>query len=247
MLTLEVGYVGDFGPRKKTLWSDSSVQCADLLIFLWKGKRSLFLWITLRNRRARPGSRNFVQESPPLLLRTLQDSLKQCIQQVVDNIYIIYSEIVEEFGIDVKPGPMYKEEETKFTFKSKTPLIVRGKGESLLVLRVVDCVWNVMAHGQKPDFVFRRNGPVHLYRRERQFNRLLAAEMCASAVVMLYTPCSEVVWRVLATHSNSFPFISPPVRHRVPLHFNWTLIMLQGLAHLVPLECTIRHSLQWGC
>ena len=34
----------------------------------------------------------------------------------------------------------------------------------------------------------------------RQFSRLLAAELCASAVVMLDTPCSEVVWRVLATH-----------------------------------------------
>jgi len=28
---------------------------------------------------------------------------------------------------------------------------------------------------------------------ERQFNGILAAEMCASAVVMLDTPCSEVV------------------------------------------------------
>ena len=34
-----------------------------------------------------------------------------------------------------------------------------------------------------------------------QFSRLLAAEVCASAVVMLDTPCSEVVLRVLATHS----------------------------------------------
>ena len=65
----------------------------------------------------------------------------------------------------------------------------------------VDCVWNVMAHAQKPDFVFRRNGRVHLSRRGRQFSRLLAAEVCASAVVMLDTPCSEVVWRVVATHS----------------------------------------------
>ena len=40
----------------------------------------------------------------------------------------------------------------------------------------------------------------------RQFSRLLAAEVCASAVVMLNTPCSEVVWRVLATHSiRQFP------------------------------------------
>ena len=58
-----------------------------------------------------------------------------------------------------------------------------------------------MAHAQKPDFVFRRNGRVHLNQRGRQFSRLLAAEVCASAVVMLDTPCSEVVWRVLATHS----------------------------------------------
>jgi hypothetical protein len=58
-----------------------------------------------------------------------------------------------------------------------------------------------MAHTQKPDFVFQRNGRVHLNQRGRQFSRLLAAEVCASAVVMLDTPCSEVVWRVLATHS----------------------------------------------
>jgi len=58
-----------------------------------------------------------------------------------------------------------------------------------------------MAHAQKPDFVFRRNARVHLNRRGRQFSRLLAAEVCASALVMLDTPCSEVVWGVLATHS----------------------------------------------
>ena len=66
---------------------------------------------------------------------------------------------------------------------------------------IVDCVWNVMPQAQKTDFVFRRNGRVHLIRRGRQFSRLLAAEVCASAVVMLDTPCFEVVWRVLATHS----------------------------------------------
>ena len=43
----------------------------------------------------------------------------------------------------------------------------------------------------------------------RQFSRLLAAEVCASAVVMLDTPCSEVVWRVLTTHST----------RQFPLHF----------------------------
>jgi hypothetical protein len=63
-----------------------------------------------------------------------------------------------------------------------------------------------MAHAQKPYFVFWRNGRVHLNMRGRQFSRLLTAEVCASAVVMLDTPCSEVVWRVLVTHSiRQFP------------------------------------------
>jgi hypothetical protein len=78
-----------------------------------------------------------------------------------------------------------------------------------IIFSVVDYVWNVMAHAQKPDFVFRRNGRVHLNRRGLQFSRLLSAEVCTSAVVMLDTPCSEVVWSVLATHS---------IRH-FPLHF----------------------------
>ena len=71
----------------------------------------------------------------------------------------------------------------------------------LLNKLLVDCVWNIMANAQKPESVFRRNGLVHLNRRGSQFCWLRAAELCASAVVMLDTPCSEVVWRVLATHS----------------------------------------------
>jgi len=66
-----------------------------------------------------------------------------------------------------------------------------------------------MAYVQNPDLVFRWNGQVHLNWRERQFSRLLAAEVCASVEVMLNAPCSEVVWRVLTTH-----FI-----HEFPLHF----------------------------
>jgi hypothetical protein len=76
--------------------------------------------------------------------------------------------------------------------------------------RLVACVWNVMAHAQKPDFVFRRNGRVNLNQRGRQFSRLLAVDVCASAVVMLDTPCSEVVWRVMATQSiRQFPVHFP--------------------------------------
>jgi len=88
---------------------------------------------------------------------------------------------------------------------------------------LVDCVWNVMAHAQKPDFVFRRNGRFHLNRRGRQFNQLLAVGVCASGVAMLDTPCSEIVWSVLATHySRQFPLHFPSLR-RVPSHFNWPL------------------------
>jgi len=74
----------------------------------------------------------------------------------------------------------------------------------------VDCFWNVMALAQKPHSVLRRNGRVHLNRQGRQFSRLLAAEVCASAVVMLDTPCSEVMWKVLATHFiRQFPLQFP--------------------------------------
>jgi hypothetical protein len=83
-----------------------------------------------------------------------------------------------------------------------------------------------MAHAQKPDFVFRRNGRVHLNRWGRHFIRLLAAEVYASAVAMLATPCSEVAWRVLATHSiRQFPLKFPTGGHPVPSRFNWTLML----------------------
>ena len=60
----------------------------------------------------------------------------------------------------------------------------------------VDCIWNMKTHAERHGFVFRRNGGVA---GGRQFSRILKAEVCASAVVMLDTPYSEVVWRVLAT------------------------------------------------
>jgi len=67
-----------------------------------------------------------------------------------------------------------------------------------------------MTHAQKPDFVLNRKGRIHLNRRGRQFSRLLAAEVYASALVMLNTPCSEVLWMVLATHSiRQFPLHFP--------------------------------------
>jgi hypothetical protein len=76
-----------------------------------------------------------------------------------------------------------------------------------------------MAHAQKPDFVFRRNGRVHLNRQGRQFSRLLAAEVCASAVVMLDTPSSEVVkgtgYPLHSPDSSSLHLPCVTVYHRV--------------------------------
>jgi len=65
----------------------------------------------------------------------------------------------------------------------------------------VVCVWNVMVHSQKPESFFLRNGRFHLNRQGRQLSRLLAAEVCRPAVVMLDTPRCEVVWIELVTHS----------------------------------------------
>ena len=70
---------------------------------------------------------------------------------------------------------------------------------------VVDCVWNVTARAETR-FCLSAKWTSPFKSAGGQFSRLLAAEMCASAVVMLDTPCSEVVWRVLATHSfRQFP------------------------------------------
>jgi hypothetical protein len=74
-----------------------------------------------------------------------------------------------------------------------------------------------MVHAQKTDFVFRRKGRVHLNRQGRQFSRLLTAEV----VRISGSNAGYTYW--LPTPFASFPFTSPPVRHRVPSHFNWTL------------------------
>ena len=80
-------------------------------------------------------------------------------------------------------------------------------GQNWIIQHLVEHVWNVMAHAQKPDLVFHGNGRIHLNRRGSQFIRLLAAKVCASAVVMvviLDTPCSEVEWK-----TTGYPLHSP--------------------------------------
>ena len=82
----------------------------------------------------------------------------------------------------------------------------------------VDCVWNVMAHAQNPVFFFRPNGRVHLNRRGRQFSRLLAGALCASACRVCTARaslCSAVMWRLLVTHSILL----------FPLHFSFLALL----------------------
>jgi len=81
-----------------------------------------------------------------------------------------------------------------------------------------------MAHAQQPDFVFRRNGRVHLNRRGRQFSRLLAAEVCASELVMLDTARSEVTGYPLHSQvSPSLPLPCVTVCHQVSNALYYTL------------------------
>ena len=67
-----------------------------------------------------------------------------------------------------------------------------------------------MAHAQKPDLVFQRNGPVHLNRRGCQFSRLLAVEECVSADSNYIDRAPSSSARLLATHSiRIFPLHFP--------------------------------------
>ena len=76
--------------------------------------------------------------------------------------------------------------------------------------RQVDCVWNVMAHAQKPYFFFQRNGRVHLNRRGASVQsttwRRGVRISCSNAWYTMFR-CSV---RVLATHSiRQFPLHFP--------------------------------------
>jgi len=56
----------------------------------------------------------------------------------------------------------------------------------------------------------KRTSPFKLAGGGSHFSRLLAAKVCASAVVVLDTPCSEVACRILATPSiRQFPLYFP--------------------------------------
>jgi hypothetical protein len=102
-----------------------------------------------------------------------------------------------------------------------------------------------MAHAQKPHFVFRakRTSPFKSARLGRQFSRLLGARgvrisgsNAGSAVVMLDTPCSEVVRRVLSTHIiRQFPLHFPSLASPCAITFqlqSTSLLIINGRVHL---------------
>ena len=97
-----------------------------------------------------------------------------------------------------------------------------------------------MAHAQKLDFVFPRNGWVHLNRWGRQFSRLLAAELCASAWVMLVDHVRR--WRESTGYplhspvSPSFPLPCVIVCHQVPHELYHGLGKHRPRQHYLPTE-----------
>ena len=83
------------------------------------------------------------------------------------------------------------------------------------LLKQVQHVWNVMAHAQKPDLVFLKNGRVNLNRRRIQFRRLLVVEKCRSAGRQCIDHVPRYSARVVATLFNRlfplhFPYHASP-------------------------------------
>ena len=72
---------------------------------------------------------------------------------------------------------------------------------------------------------YKRTSPFKSARWGRQFSWLLAAEVCGiSGSNAGYTMFrGSVKGTGYPLHSPVSPFTSPPVRHRVPSHFKWTL------------------------
>jgi hypothetical protein len=109
-----------------------------------------------------------------------------------------------------------------------------------------------VAHAQKPDFVFRRNGRIHATRRGRQFNLLLTAEVLGSAgsiCTVLERLCSAVLRGMLDTHSifllpPSFPLPRVAVCHVILIAFYRRLGQASAYIYMVkgPLENPKPHT-----
>jgi len=82
-----------------------------------------------------------------------------------------------------------------------------------------------MSHAQKPEFVFRRYGRIHLNRRRASVQSTTGSRGVRiggsnAGYTMLRGSVKSTGY---PPPFASFPFTSPPVSHRVPSHFSWTL------------------------
>jgi len=93
---------------------------------------------------------------------------------------------------------------------------------------IVEHVWNVMTHAQKPDLVFQRNGRVHLNwpgasvlsNTGSRGVRISGSNGSNAGYIMFWGRVQDC-W--LPTPLAYFPFTSSTVHHRVPSGFNWAL------------------------
>jgi len=105
-----------------------------------------------------------------------------------------------------------------------------GTGQPLLV----QPIWNVMAHAQKPDLVFQRKGRVHLNWRGVSVQSTtgsrgvrISSSNGSNAGYTIFWGRVQDYW--LPIPFDSFPFTSPPVRHGVPSGVNWALPVVIGV------------------
>ena len=90
----------------------------------------------------------------------------------------------------------------------------------------IDCSWNVMAHAQKPDFVFRakRTSPFKSSEASVQSTTGSRSVRISGSNAWYTMFRGSVKGTGYPLHSPVSPSLPPPVRHRVPSHFNWTLL-----------------------
>jgi len=111
-------------------------------------------------------------------------------------------------------------------------------------MMMVDHVWNMMAHGQKPDLVFQWKGWIHLNRQglsvqstaDSRGVRISGSNGSRAGYTMFWGRVQDY-W--LPTPLASFPFTSPTVRHRVPSGFNCALPTSEVMCR------KLRHTLYW--
>ena len=84
--------------------------------------------------------------------------------------------------------------------------------------RILEASWNVMAHAQKPDFVFRRNGPSPF----KSAGASVQSTIGSRGVRISGSNAGYTMVRG-SVKGTGYPLHSPHVRHRVPSHFNWSL------------------------